>query len=150
MGKAKQKLPTMDGAPIVEASSTEKKKVFRKKKSRKNVSHGIIHVHATFNNTIVTISDEGGNTMAWSSAGIRGFKGSRKSTPFAAQMAGEDAARKAMEHGLKTAVAFIKGPGAGREAALRAISAAGVRIMKIQDVTPIPHNGCRPPKKRRV
>ncbi|OGQ06778.1 MAG: 30S ribosomal protein S11 [Deltaproteobacteria bacterium RIFCSPLOWO2_12_FULL_40_28] len=114
------------------------------------MAHGVVHVQATFNNTIITITDYQGNTLAWSSAGARGFKGSRKSTPFAAQVAAEEAGRKASEHGLRSVVAFVRGPGAGREAALRAISSVGIRITKIQDVTPIPHNGCRPPKKRRV
>jgi len=128
----------------------KQKKVSRKKKIRKNVQRGIAHIQATFNNTIVTISDEVGNTIAWSSAGCRGFKGSRKSTPYAAQMAAEDAAKKAMEHGLRSVGVFVKGPGAGRESALRSLMAAGLRISLIKDVTPIPHNGCRPPKKRRV
>ncbi|OGP09756.1 MAG: 30S ribosomal protein S11 [Deltaproteobacteria bacterium GWA2_45_12] len=114
------------------------------------MSQGIAHIQASFNNTIITITDVQGNTLSWGSAGMSGFKGSRKSTPFAAQIAADDAARKASEHGLKSVVAYIKGPGAGRESALRAIGAAGIRITKIQDITPIPHNGCRPPKKRRV
>lgn len=149
MGKEKNKLPTVSG----EAVKTEKpvdKRAYKKKKTRKNVMNGVVHVQATFNNTIITITDYQGNTLAWSSAGARGFKGSRKSTPFAAQVAAEDAGRKASEHGLRSVVAFVRGPGAGREAALRAISSVGIRITKIQDVTPIPHNGCRPPKKRRV
>jgi small subunit ribosomal protein S11 len=110
----------------------------------------IAHVKATVNNTIVTITDPAGNTVAWSSAGVKGFKGSRKSTPFAAQLVAEDAARKALDHGMKTAGVVIKGPGAGRESALRAIQAAGLKVTMIVDVTPIPHNGCRPPKRRRV
>ena len=122
----------------------------KKKKERKNISNGIAHIQATFNNTIVTITDVSGNTIAWSSAGAQGFKGSRKSTPFAAQVAAEDAARKAMEHGVRSVEVHVKGPGAGREAALRALQAAGFNITVIQDVTPIPHNGCRPPKRRRV
>ena len=121
-----------------------------KKKIKKNVPKGICHIQATFNNTIVTISDIYGNTVAWSSAGSRGFKGSRKSTPFAAQVAAEDAARKASEHGVREVAVFIRGPGAGRESALRALTSAGFRITLIRDVTPIPHNGCRPPKRRRV
>ncbi|MBI5477469.1 MAG: 30S ribosomal protein S11 [Deltaproteobacteria bacterium] len=118
--------------------------------TRKNVPKGVCHIQATFNNTIVTISDVYGNTIACSSAGSRGFKGSRKSTPFAAQVAAEDAARKAAEHGMREIAVFIKGPGAGRESALRALTTAGFRITLIRDVTPIPHNGCRPPKRRRV
>lgn len=121
-----------------------------KKKVKKNVPNAIAHIQSTFNNTIVTITDPAGNTIAWSSAGCRGFRGSRKSTPFAAQLAGEDAANKAKEHGVKTLAVYLKGPGAGRESALRALQAAGFRITLIRDVTPIPHNGCRPPKRRRV
>jgi small subunit ribosomal protein S11 len=121
-----------------------------KKKVRKNIQSGIAHIQATFNNTIVTITDVQGNCVAWSSAGSRGFKGSRKSTPFAAQLAAEDAARKAMEHGMRSIGVYVKGPGAGREAALRSLSNAGFKITHIRDVTPVPHNGCRPPKRRRV
>ncbi len=121
-----------------------------KKKVKKNVGSGIAHVQSSFNNTIVTITDLMGNVIAWSSAGSRGFKGSRKSTPFAAQLAAEDAARKAQEHGMTTVAIFVKGPGAGRESALRAFQTAGMRVTLIRDVTPIPHNGCRPPKRRRV
>lgn len=121
-----------------------------KRKDRKNIPEGKAFIVATFNNTIVTITDKGGNTLAWSSAGTKGFKGSRKSTPFAAQMAGEDAAIKAMEHGMKTVEVDVKGPGSGRESALRALQAAGLVISTIRDVTPIPHNGCRAPKRRRV
>jgi len=121
-----------------------------KKKVKKNVQSGIAHVQSTFNNTIVTITDVSGNVVAWSSAGVRGFKGSRKSTPFAAQLAAEDAAKKAMDHGMRSIVVFVNGPGSGRESALRALQAAGFKISLIRDVTPIPHNGCRPPKRRRV
>jgi small subunit ribosomal protein S11 len=121
-----------------------------KRKTKKNVGTGIAHVQSTFNNTIVSITDLAGNVIAWSSAGSRGFKGSRKSTPFAAQLAAEDAARKAQEHGMSTVAIFVKGPGAGRESALRAFQTAGMRVTLIRDVTPIPHNGCRPPKRRRV
>src|SRR5438045_6649309 len=121
-----------------------------KKKVKKNVQSGIAHIQSTFNNTIVTITDVSGNVVAWSSAGVRGFKGSRKSTPFAAQLAAEDAAKKAMDHGMRSITVFVKGPGAGRESALRALQAAGFKITLIRDVTPIPHNGCRPPKRRRV
>ncbi len=122
----------------------------RTKKVRKNIRDGIVHIKSTFNNTIVTITDHSGNTIAWSNAGVAGFKGSRKSTPFAAQLAGRDAAEKAMEHGVRNVAVYVKGPGSGREAAIRALHAAGLNITSIKDVTPIPHNGCRPPKRRRV
>ena len=121
-----------------------------KKKTRKNVPVGIAHIHASFNNTIVTITDLVGNTVCWSSAGLRGFKGSRKSTPFAAQTAAEEAGRKAMDNGVRAVTVLIRGPGAGRESALRALAGSGLKISLIKDVTPIPHNGCRPPKRRRV
>lgn len=121
-----------------------------KKKVRKNIQSGIAHIRATFNNTIITITDVQGNAVAWSSAGSRGFKGSRKSTAFAAQLAAEDASRKAQEHGMRSIGVYVSGPGAGREAALRALANSGFRITHIRDVTPIPHNGCRPPKRRRV
>ncbi|EGL81988.1 30S ribosomal protein S11 [Caldalkalibacillus thermarum TA2.A1] len=121
-----------------------------KRRDRKNVESGIAHIKSTFNNTIVTITDKHGNTIAWSSAGNVGFKGSRKSTPFAAQMAAEAAAKSAMEHGMKEVEVMVKGPGAGREAAIRSLQAAGLEVNTIKDVTPIPHNGCRPPKRRRV
>jgi small subunit ribosomal protein S11 len=126
------------------------KRTRTKKKVRKNILNGVVHIQSTFNNTIVTITDPSGNVVAWSSAGIQGFKGSRKSTPFAAQLAADDAAKKAMEHGMKNVEVYVKGPGAGRESALRSLQAAGFSIMMIKDVTPIPHNGCRPPKRRRV
>jgi small subunit ribosomal protein S11 len=126
------------------------KKVIRKKKERKNVQVGVAHIQSSFNNTIVTITDLSGNVLSWSSAGAQGFKGSRKSTPFAAQIAAADAAKKAMEHGLRTVDVHVKGPGSGREAALRALQGAGLEVNMIRDVTPIPHNGCRPPKRRRV
>ena len=121
-----------------------------KKKVKKNVQSGIAHIQSTFNNTIVTITDVSGNVVSWSSSGVRGFKGSRKSTPFAAQLAAEDAAKKAMDHGMRSISVYVKGPGSGRESALRALQAAGFKISLIRDVTPIPHNGCRPPKRRRV
>ncbi len=121
-----------------------------KKKVKKNVQSGIAHIQSTFNNTIVTITDVSGNVVAWSSAGVRGFKGSRKSTPFAAQLAAEDAAKKAMDHGMRSITVYVNGPGSGRESALRALQVAGFKISLIRDVTPIPHNGCRPPKRRRV
>jgi small subunit ribosomal protein S11 len=127
-----------------------KGKIARKKKERKNVLNGVAHIQSTFNNTIITITDMNGNVLAWSSAGSQGFKGSRKSTPFAAQMAAENAAKKAQEHGVQNIEVYVKGPGAGREAALRALQAAGFSVSLIRDVTPIPHNGCRPPKRRRV
>ncbi|MDA8422914.1 MAG: 30S ribosomal protein S11 [Nitrospiraceae bacterium] len=122
----------------------------KKGKERKNVANGVAHIHASFNNTIVTITDTAGNVLTWSSAGNKGFKGSRKSTPFASQLAAEAAAKKAMEHGMKQVEVYVKGPGTGRESAIRAIQAAGLEIVAIKDVTPIPHNGCRPPKRRRV
>jgi small subunit ribosomal protein S11 len=122
----------------------------RKKIERKNISTGVAHIQATFNNTIVTITDLSGNVISWSTSGAKGFKGSRKSTPFAAQMAAEDAAKKAQEHGLRSIEVWVKGPGSGRESALRALQAVGLNITLIKDVTPIPHNGCRPPKRRRV
>lgn len=121
-----------------------------KKKARKNVSSGTVHVMASFNNTIVNISDKQGNTIAWASSGTAGFKGSRKSTPFAAQLAAEQCAKKAMEHGLRSVEILVTGPGSGREAAIRSLQAVGLEISIIRDVTPIPHNGCRPPKRRRV
>ncbi|WP_163655141.1 30S ribosomal protein S11 [Listeria sp. PSOL-1] len=122
----------------------------RKRRVKKNIESGIAHIRSTFNNTIVTITDMQGNAISWSSAGALGFKGSRKSTPFAAQMAAETAARTAMEHNLKTLEVTVKGPGSGREAAIRALQAAGLEVTAIKDVTPVPHNGCRPPKRRRV
>ena len=121
-----------------------------RRRDRKNIEKGEAHIHSSFNNTIVTITDERGNVISWASAGELGFKGSRKSTPFAAQMAAETASKAAMEHGLKKVDVFVKGPGAGREAAIRALQAAGIEVLSIKDVTPIPHNGCRPPKRRRV
>jgi small subunit ribosomal protein S11 len=141
-------MPNLGGIEPVTASPVVPKK--GKKRVKKNIATGIVHINASFNNTMVTICDASGNVLSWSSAGARGFKGSRKSTPFAAQVAAGDAAAKAMEHGLKTVSVQISGPGAGRESALRAISAAGLKITLIRDVTPIPHNGCRPPKRRRV
>ncbi|EOT38442.1 30S ribosomal protein S11 [Enterococcus columbae] len=126
------------------------KKVSRKRRVKKNIESGVAHIHSTFNNTIVMITDVHGNALAWSSAGALGFKGSRKSTPFAAQMAAETAAKAAMEHGLRTVEVTVKGPGSGREAAIRSLQAAGLEVTAIRDVTPVPHNGCRPPKRRRV
>ena len=127
-----------------------KKVVRTKRKERKNIEYGIAHIRSTFNNTIVTITDTKGNALSWASAGGLGFRGSRKSTPFAAQMAAETAAKAAMEHGLKQVEVYVKGPGAGREAAIRSLQATGLEVNMIKDVTPIPHNGCRPPKRRRV
>jgi len=121
-----------------------------KKKEKKNITEGVAHIQSTFNNTIVTITDMTGNVISWSSAGLQGFKGSRKSTPFAAQMAAEDAVRKAKDQGMRRVQVYIKGPGAGRESALRSLQLAGLTITMIRDVTPVPHNGCRPPKRRRV
>ncbi|MEL7128637.1 MAG: 30S ribosomal protein S11 [Pseudomonadota bacterium] len=121
-----------------------------RRRERKNITSGIVHVNASFNNTMVTITDAQGNTISWQSAGGMGFKGSRKSTPYAAQVAAEDAAKKAQEHGLKTVEVNVRGPGSGRESALRALQAAGLTVTSIRDTTPIPHNGCRPPKRRRV
>jgi small subunit ribosomal protein S11 len=126
------------------------KRTRTKKKERKNILNGVVHIQSTFNNTIVSITDPTGNVIAWSSSGVQGFKGSRKSTPFAAQLAAEDAARKAQEHGMRNVEVYVKGPGAGRESALRSLQAAGFNVLLIKDVTPIPHNGCRPPKRRRV
>ena len=126
------------------------KKVVKRRRERKNIEKGSVHIRATFNNTIVTITDAQGNALSWASAGELGFKGSRKSTPYAAQSASETAAKAAMDHGLKTVEVFVKGPGAGRESAIRALEAVGLQITMIKDVTPVPHNGCRPPKRRRV
>ena len=131
------------------ANSTVKK-VTKRRRERKNIDRGAAHIRATFNNTIITITDTNGNAVSWASAGELGFRGSRKSTPFAAQMAAETAAKIAMEHGMKTVEVYVKGPGSGREAAIRALQAVGMEINMIKDVTPIPHNGCRPPKRRRV
>ena len=139
-------------APAKDAKQDDgiKKKIKVKKKEKKNVVNGNVYVNATFNNTIVTITDKQGNVISWSSAGSKGFKGSRKSTPYAAQVAADDAAGKALEHGLKNITVEVKGPGSGRETALRALQARGFKITSIKDMSPMPHNGCRPPKKRRV
>ena len=126
------------------------KRTSRKRRERKNIERGAAHIRSTFNNTIVTITDTVGNAISWASSGGLGFRGSKKSTPFAAQMAAETAAKAAMEHGMKTVEVYVKGPGSGREAAIRALQAAGLEVSLIKDVTPIPHNGCRPPKRRRV
>jgi len=127
-----------------------RKQQSRKRRVKKNIQNGVAHIRSTFNNSIVTITDEHGNAVSWSSAGALGFKGSRKSTPFAAQMASEAAAKQAIEHGMKYVDVTVKGPGAGREAAIRALQSAGLEVTSIKDVTPVPHNGCRPPKRRRV
>ncbi|MBQ9841849.1 MAG: 30S ribosomal protein S11 [Clostridia bacterium] len=132
------------------AKTTARKGATRRRKERKNIERGAAHIQSTFNNTIVTITDLQGNALSWASAGELGFRGSRKSTPYAAQTAAETAAKAAMEHGLKTVEVYVKGPGAGREAAIRALQAAGLDVTLIKDVTPVPHNGCRPPKRRRV
>ncbi|MFA5527736.1 MAG: 30S ribosomal protein S11 [Peptostreptococcales bacterium] len=132
------------------AKAAAKKTVRKKKRDRKNIERGQAHIQSTFNNTIVTLTDLSGNALSWSTSGALGFRGSRKSTPFAAQMAAEEAAKAAMEHGLKTVEVYVKGPGSGREAAIRALQTAGLEISLIKDITPIPHNGCRPPKRRRV
>ena len=131
-------------------AKTTGKKVIRKRRERKNIEKGCAHIRATFNNTIVTITDVAGNAVSWASSGELGFKGSRKSTPYAAQVVAEQAARGAVDHGMKTVDVFVKGPGSGRESAIRALATAGLAITTIKDVTPIPHNGCRPPKRRRV
>ena len=127
-----------------------KKTVRTKKKDRKNIESGVAHISSTFNNTIVTLTDKNGNALSWASAGGLGFRGSRKSTPFAAQMASEDAGKKAADHGMRTVEVYVKGPGPGRESAIRALQTAGLEVTMIKDVTPVPHNGCRPPKRRRV
>ena len=132
------------------AKATTSKRVVKKRRERKNIEKGAAHIRSSFNNTMVTITDTQGNALSWASSGGLGFRGSRKSTPFAAQTAAETAAKAAMEHGLKTVEVYVKGPGAGREAAIRALQAVGLEVTLIKDVTPIPHNGCRPPKRRRV
>lgn len=138
------------GVPQDAAAGTDAAAAVRRKKTKKSVSAGNVYIQASFNNTVVTIADQMGNVVCWSTAGAKGFRGSRKNTPFAAQVAAEDAARKAVDMGMRTVQVFVNGPGAGRESALRALQAAGLRVSYIKDVTPIPHNGCRPPKRRRV
>ena len=132
------------------AANTKGKKVVRKRREKKNIEKGAVHIRSSFNNTMVTVTDANGNALSWASSGGLGFRGSRKSTPFAAQTAAETAAKAAMEHGLKTVEVYVKGPGAGREVAIRALQAVGLEVTLIKDVTPVPHNGCRPPKRRRV
>lgn len=146
-GPVKESVAAVPMPSVAEAGGVVKK---GRKKTKKHVPAGIIHVLATFNNTIITVTDLQGNVVCWSSAGAKGFKGSRKSTPFAAQVAGEEAARRARDCGMKQVTVYVSGPGAGRESALRAISHAGIKAILIRDITPIPHNGCRPPKRRRV
>ena len=135
-----------------DAPATDKKEAapVRRRKGKKNVPNGIVYISSTFNNTLITVADTNGNTISWSSAGSKGFRGSRKNTPFAAQVAAEDAVRKAMDHGMRNVSVEVRGPGAGRESALRAVASCGLRVNQIKDTTPIPHNGCRPPKRRRV
>jgi len=147
---AEEVTPPAAAAPDAAAAAPAAAEKRVKRKGKKNILNGVVHIQSTFNNTIITICDVSGNVISWSSAGARGFKGSRKSTPFAAQVAAGDAAAKAMEHGLKNVTVMVKGPGAGRESALRALASAGLKISLIRDVTPIPHNGCRQPKRRRV
>ena len=148
--RTKTNARTRKGPKTMAKATATKKPVVRRRRERKNIENGSAHIQSTFNNTIVTITDLQGNTLSWASAGEMGFRGSRKSTPFAAQTAAETAAKAAMEHGLKTVEVYVKGPGSGREAAIRALQAAGLEVILIKDVTPIPHNGCRPPKRRRV
>ncbi len=149
--KAKKPPKNVAAAPVAEgAPAAGEAPVVKKKKIKKNVVSGVVHIQATFNNTIITISDTFGNALCWATSGGKGFKGSKKGTPFAAQLAAEDACRKAMEYGMKTVAVIVKGPGAGRESALRAIAHTGLRVSSIRDLTPIPHNGCRPSKRRRV
>jgi small subunit ribosomal protein S11 len=148
MAEAKKQEPAKEKASAAKGGKAAAPRT--KKRERKNVVSGIAHVNSTFNNTLVTIADAAGNTISWSSSGVMGFKGSRRSTPYAAQMAAEDAGRKAMEHGMRSVDIEVKGPGSGRESALRALQTVGLIVLSIRDVTPIPHNGCRPPKRRRV
>ena len=150
MAKADEAAEEKQGKSESPAEQKPGEKGARKRRGRKNIAEGVVHIHSTFNNTIVTITDYQGNVISWSSAGAMGFKGSRKGTPFAAQQAADSAAKKAMDHGLRSVQIFVRGPGAGRESALRALQSAGINISLIKDVTPIPHNGCRPPKRRRV
>ncbi len=149
--KAKTSKPAASAATGATGAAATKRRAFKgKKRERKAVPRGQAHIQSTFNNTLVTLTDPQGGVLSWGSAGSSGFKGSRKSTPYAAQVAGENAARKAMEHGLRQVEVFVKGPGSGREGAIRALQAAGMTVTSITDMTPIPHNGCRPPKRRRV
>jgi small subunit ribosomal protein S11 len=147
---AREAAPAPAAAPPAAAGDKDKRGGAVKRRERKNIASGVAHVNASFNNTIITITDAQGNTIAWSSSGTMGFKGSRKSTPYAAQVAAEDAGKKAMEHGMKTLEVLVHGPGSGRESALRALQAVGFTVTTIHDTTSVPHNGCRPPKRRRV
>ena len=144
------KIETVDASVPKPAKRAKRKKTFKKRGEKRVVPHGVVHIRASFNNTMITITDVQGNTISWSSAGGMGFRGSRKSTPYAAQMAAEDAGKKAAEHGMKSLEVEVKGPGSGRESALRALQTAGFIVTAIRDVTPVPHNGCRPRKRRRV
>src|SRR6478736_6208967 len=144
--ETKTEAPATPAAPAAAAGAEGAETKKKARKSKKSILNGVVHIQSTFNNTIITITDVSGNVISWSSAGARGFKGSRKSTPFAAQVAAGDAAAKAMEHGLKNVTVLVTGPGAGRETALRALAAAGLKVTLIRDITPVPHNGCRPPK----
>lgn len=150
MAEEKKSTEKVEASAEVVAGAAAGAPVRKKKSSKKNVANGNVYIQASFNNTIVTVTDAMGNAVCWSTAGAKGFRGSRKNTPFAAQVAAEDAAQKAVESGMKSVQIFVNGPGAGRESALRAIQAAGLRVTMIKDITPIPHNGCRPPKRRRV
>jgi small subunit ribosomal protein S11 len=150
MAKANESEERQEKKADGQADQKAAERAARKRRGRKNIAEGVVHIHSTFNNTIVTITDYQGNVISWASAGAMGFKGSRKGTPFAAQQAADSAAKKAMDHGLRSVQIFVRGPGAGRESALRALQSAGINISLIKDVTPIPHNGCRPPKRRRV
>ena len=150
MSEVKQEKPTEEKAVVEAGAPDAAASAIRRKKTKRNVVAGSVYIQSSFNNTIVSISDQMGNVVCWSTAGAKGFRGSRKNTPFAAQVAAEDAARKAVEMGMRSVQVFVNGPGAGRESALRALQAAGLRVTFIKDTTPIPHNGCRPPKRRRV
>lgn len=147
-----QKEAAAKEAPVADAAAaaTGADSAVKRKKGKKNVPNGIVYILSTFNNTLISITDPNGNVVAWSSAGSKGFRGSRKNTPFAAQVAAEDAVRKALEHGMRTVAVEVRGPGAGRESAIRGVYSAGLRVTQLKDTTPIPHNGCRPPKRRRV
>jgi len=149
-GQKPKKEAKPEAAAAGVAAEGEVQVVVKKKKGKKNVSTGVVHIQATFNNTIISISDTLGNVLCWCTSGTKGFKGSKKGTPFAAQLAAETACKKAVEYGMKSVSVIVRGPGAGRESALRAIAHAGIRVSSIRDLTPIPHNGCRPPKKRRI
>lgn len=148
--QTENKEATTEAAVATAAAAPTAEATVKRRKGKKNVPTGIVYINATFNNTLISITDPNGNVIAWSSAGSKGFRGSRKNTPFAAQVAAEDAVRKALEHGLRMAAVEVRGPGGGRESAMRAVYSAGIRVTQLKDTTPIPHNGCRPPKRRRV